>query len=159
MRNSHSNPSPPGLFAVDSEVPSEVLDVLVYLADLVGESVDSAESSRDFAQLVLDHGQSAEDVVVTCDRLAYLRWDATAEYCAQVVGVPVERYGEGFKRSVAAPALNGVVLEFSNDCLRHLRALREFSLIHAEFGHALVDRSCDRAPIVRHVFLRAPPRC
>src|SRR5689334_12661775 len=107
MRNSHSNPSPPELFAVDVQASGNLFDVFADLSNLIGQSLDSAESGHDFAQLMLDHGQPAEDVIVTGNRLPDLGRDATAEYCLQVVGVPVQGNRERFERSIASPALNG----------------------------------------------------
>src|SRR5215467_9517875 len=51
-------------------------------------------------------------------------WYRTAiEYSVKVLGVPAERHRQRFQGPWATTALNGVPLNFPDNCRRHVRAL------------------------------------
>jgi hypothetical protein len=61
------------------------------------------------------------------------------------------------QRACAASPFDGVMVKFAHDRLADVRALRELALPLSQFVHALFDGVGDRYPILRHLFLRAPP--
>lgn len=132
--------------------------VLAELIDSVAERLDAVELLADLAELVLDDCQPAGNVVVAAGRwFALPRRQVTCQYGGQVAWMPVERCRERFERPAASSALCAVVLELADDRLGHTRAVGEFALADVQFGHALVDRLCDRRPVPGQVLLRAPP--
>lgn len=90
--------------------------------------------------------------------LVELRRPSVVEHGVEVLRVPAQGRGQGFQGPRAAAAFDGAVLDLADDRLRDVRALGEFSLTPPQLIHALVDGLGDCRPILRHVFLRAPPQ-
>lgn len=158
--SSHQNPSAARPVEIRFDVSEHFGDVFVELVDSIAHRVQAFELLANLAELVLDHGQAAWEVVgAPGGRFALPGWQVAGEYCGQVTCVPVECGRQRLKRSPASSALSAVVLEFSDDGLGHAGPVGEFALADVEFGHALVDRLCDRRPVSGHVLLRAPPEC
>ena len=91
-------------------------------------------------------------------RIVQRRRPATLQHGGQVFGVPVQGHGQRFKGLRVASSLDLVLLDLADDRLGHLRPLGQLALSHTELVNPLIDRSRDRSPVVRHPFLRAPPR-
>jgi hypothetical protein len=121
--------------------------------------VHLVEQIGDLAQPLVNGIQAGGDgsAVLADHRLTQLGWGAAAQDGGEVLGVPAQGDRERFEGPGAASPLDGVVLEFAHDRLRDVRALRELALAPSEFVHAFCDGVGDRHPILRHVFLRAPP--
>src|SRR2546421_10145412 len=129
------------------------------MADHGGQvGVHRVEQIGDLAQAVVDCGQpGGHPFVVVADWVTRLGWCSTAEHGGEVLGMPAQRNRQRFQRPRAPSPLDGVMLKFTHDRLGYVRALRELALSPSQFVHALFDGIGDRHPILRHVFLRAPP--
>jgi hypothetical protein len=90
-------------------------------------------------------------------RLAAIGRGVTAQDGVEMLGVPAQRYRECFESASAAAALGGVAVQLAHDGHRYLSAFGKLALPPVELGKPCVNRSCDRRPVLRHLFLRAPP--
>jgi len=109
------------------------------------------------AQSVVDGRQARHNGVGWKRGLVVCGQAAASQNGTQVSWAPTQSRRQRFERAGATAALSGVVLQLSHDRLGHLRPLGQLTLTPAEFTQPAIDRLRDRRPILRHVFLRAPP--
>src|SRR3569833_2810211 len=108
MENSHPNPSAATYFAVVGNVLEHRFDASVDFVEPHKQHTHPAKPIGDLAQLVLDHGQSARDVVITSEhRFAQLRRPSAGQYRGEMPGVQVKREGQRLKRAVTPAPLRG----------------------------------------------------
>jgi hypothetical protein len=73
---------------------------------------------------------------------------------------PLQGDGQALERAVVTAALHGVPLDFPDGGQRHMRTLRELTLMPAELADTIVNSPSDRSPVLgvafRHAILRAP---
>jgi len=84
-------------------------------------------------------------------------WPASAQYRVDVLRMPTQRGRERFQGPGIGAALGGFAVLLAHDGHRDLSPLGEFALPPVELGKPRINRSRDRHPVLRHLFLRAPP--
>src|SRR6478609_4180985 len=120
--------------------------------------VHLVEQVRDLAKTPVNRVQTGRhSPAIITYRLTHFGWSAATQHSDKVLGMPAKRDRQRFERSRATAPLDGVMLKFAHDRLGDVRALRELALTPPEFIHALFDGVRNSYPILRHVFLRAPP--
>jgi hypothetical protein len=159
MKSTHSKDLPnasPGSGSLDIQSCGEIrihhVEPLTYPMQLV-------ESFADLLQMALDARQAGRKIIVVePEGLTYGRRPASMQDGQQMLRVPLQRQGQRLERARAAPTLHSVSLDLADDRLGYPRPFDEVDLSQTKLSGAPIDRACDRSPIFRHVFLRAPPR-
>jgi hypothetical protein len=157
MESEHDTTSATGRFTLRADRLNDPSQVAADLIELSIAGIELIQAIDYLPQLLLDNRQSTWHIAGPDNRLIATRRPTSFSDRSEMAWMPVERNGERFKRATAAAALHGVVLDLADNCLRNAGALYQVPLTQVQFRQAFVDRPSDRRPVLRHVFLRAPP--
>jgi hypothetical protein len=159
MKSSRQNTSSRGPLVTGKTLSNDG-ETRAYRVELIVDGSHSIKTLGDLVQVVLDRSQARRDVLVVeaIHRLGNCRRSAATQDGRQVLRVPVKGDGQGFEGASAAAPLNGIAGDLTDNRLRQVRPFDQVTLSQPKLGRTLIDRTRDCSPIVRHVFLRAPPQ-